>query len=78
MEPTLSDGSYILVDRRQPQLRHGRIYVVRTPEGLVVKRLEQDSGGGWWLLSDHPAWKPVAWTDRAELIGEVKWAGRPL
>ena len=78
MEPTLPDGSYTLVDRRQPQRKHGHIVVVKTEEGLLVKRLERDSGGRWWMISDNPAWKPAPWPHRAELIGEVKWSGRLL
>ena len=76
MEPTLPDGSYILVDRRSPEAKHGRIYVIRTDEGLIVKRLEKRADGGLRLTSDNPAWDPVPWPNRAELVGEVKWMGK--
>ena len=45
MSAAAGDGSYILVDRRSSESRHGRIYVVRTDEGLIVKRLERDAAG---------------------------------
>ena len=74
MEPTLPDGCSILVDRSRRRRLVGRVYVVRSPdEGIVVKRLAKDDGGGWLLGSDHPAWKPVPWPDGAEVIGGVRW-----
>ena len=44
MEPTLSDGSTILVNRAQRRRRSGRLFAVRTDEGLVVRRLRKDPG----------------------------------
>ena len=79
MEPTLRDGCSILVDRsrRRRLVRH--VYVVRSPdEGIVVKRLAKNDGGGWLLGSDHPAWKPVPWPDGAEVVGEVRWVAMTL
>lgn len=78
MEPTLPDGCSILVNRASRRRREGRIYVVRTDDGLVVKRLEKDSSGNWLLGSEHPAWMPVAWPNRAEVIGQVRWMARSL
>jgi phage repressor protein C with HTH and peptisase S24 domain len=75
MEPTLPDGCSILMDRRQRAPRSGRVYVVRTDEGIVVKRARRD-GGRWILSSDHPAWPPRPWPADAELIGEVRWMAR--
>ncbi len=79
MEPTLPDGCSILVDRSRRRRLVGRIYVVRSPdEGIVVKRLAKDDGGGWLLGSDHPAWKPVPWPDGADIIGAVRWFAKML
>ena len=75
MEPTLPAGSKILVDRDRTRRRAGRIFVVTTDEGLVVKRLER-RGRQWFLTSDHPSWKPLPWPREAEVIGEVRWASR--
>ena len=75
MEPTLPAGSKILVDRDRTRRRAGRIFVVTTEEGLVVKRLER-RGRQWFLASDHPSWQPVPWPREAEVIGEVRWASR--
>ena len=75
MEPTLPAGSKILVDRDRTRRRAGRIFVVTTDEGLVVKRLER-RGRQWFLASDHPSWQPVPWPREAEVVGEVRWASR--
>ena len=75
MEPTLPAGSKILVDRTRTRRRAGRIFVVTTEEGLVVKRLER-RGRQWFLASDHPSWEPVPWPREAEVVGEVRWASR--
>lgn len=78
MEPTLPHGSYVLVDRHSAEPRHGRLYAVRTDEELMIRRLQEDARGERWLISDNPAWKPAPWPDRAEVFGEVKWAGKLL
>ncbi|MDE2706315.1 MAG: S24 family peptidase [Gemmatimonadota bacterium] len=77
MEPTLPDGCSILVDHSQLQRRVGCIFVVRTAEGLVVKRLGR-AKGNWYLESDHPAWPSVAWTEDTEMIGKVRWMATTL
>ncbi len=76
MEPTLPDGCWILVDRGRRRRRAGRIYLVRSEEGLVVKRLGKDEGGRWQLESDHPAWEAEPWPHGGEVIGEIRWTSR--
>ena len=78
MEPTLPEGSSILVDRARRRRRAGGIFVVRTGDGVVIKRLGKDATGSWQLLSDHPAWEPTPWPDDAAIIDEVKWMARTL
>ena len=75
MEPTLPDGCSIIVDQNRLELRDGRIYVMRTEEGLVVKRTKLNAQG-WWLMSDNPAWPPLFLTEETDVIGEVRWAAR--
>ena len=78
MEPTLPDGCSILVNRAHHQRRTGHIYVLRTDDGVVVKRLTKSEDGAWHLQSDHPSWSPVPWTEACETIGEVRWMARNL
>ena len=77
MEPTLPDGCVILLDRNRTRRHAGHIFVVRTEDGLVVKRADKDEDG-WRLVSDHTAWAPVPWPQTAEVVGEVKWMAREL
>ena len=79
MEPTLVDGCSILVNQASRRRRVGRIFVVRTDDGLVVKRAGKDRADRWQLVSDSPnkqAWPTVPWPDDAPVTGEVKWAAR--
>ncbi len=79
MEPTLVDGCSILVNRASRRRRVGRIFVVRTDDGLIVKRAGRDRAGAWQLVSDNPSkqtWPTVPWPADAPVIGEIKWAAR--
>ena len=73
MEPTLPDGCSILVDRKRRDPHQGRIYVMRTEEGLVVKRLGLDEEGRWEIRSDSPDWRVTPMSPGTEIIGEVRW-----
>ena len=72
MEPTLPNGCSILLDRSRRQRRGGRIYVMQTSDGLIVKRAIRE-GESWQLVSDHPEWPPAPWPDDARIVGEVRW-----
>ena len=50
MAPTLPDGSLILVDRLSRDWQDGRIYVMETEIGLVVRRVKLDENVGWAIL----------------------------
>ena len=79
MEPTLVDGCSILIDRNRRSRRVGRIYVIRTDDGLIVKRAGKNRAGNWQLVSDNPdkkEWPTLRWPADADVIGEVKWAAR--
>ena len=78
MQPTLRDGDEILVDRTPRPLRDG-VHVVRVDEALLVKRLETGRPGLITLISDNPAYRPIALRPRAlEVIGRVVWKGGRL
>ena len=78
MEPTLRDGSTVLLDQGRTEPRDDRIFVVRTSDGLVVKRATRDRNGAWTLVSDNPAWKPVPWPAEARIVGQVAWSASTL
>ena len=80
MEPTLPDGSSILVDRSRSRRRRraGRVYVVRTDDGLIVKRVGKGDDGGWLLEERSPRLGPVPWSGDVETVGQVVWMARTL
>ncbi len=81
MEPTLSDGDDIMVDRSAAQrpLREG-IHVIRMDGTLMVKRLARAPGGTLSVLSDNSAYTRLdnVAPDAVEIMGRVVWAGRRL
>ena len=70
MEPTLPDGCSILVSRAKRRRRQGRVYVLYSDEGVLVKRLVKQNGN-WLLRSDNPALPDMPWTKSCEIVGEV-------
>jgi len=82
MAPTLNAGDDILVDLGDsgPRLRDG-IYVLRTDEALVVKRLALNPvGRRVTVQSDNPAYPdwPDCSLDEIKPIGRVIWSGRRI
>ena len=78
MEPTLLEGSSVLVDETKRRRRAGEIFAVRRADGGVVKRLAKDDRGRWLLVSDNPRYDPVPWGPDDELVGQVRWTARVL
>ena len=81
MEPGLSHGDQIMVDRSAADapIREG-IHVIRMDGTLMVKRLAHAPGGCLSVLSDNSAYRSydrVA-PDAVEIIGRVVWAGRRI
>lgn len=79
MEPTLSHGDEIMVDRADAgaRLRDG-IYVLRRDETLMVKRLAINPAGRTLSIrSDNEAYP--SWPDcdpaSIQIVGRVVWAG---
>ncbi len=73
MEGTLRDGDEILVDRSPRPLRDG-IHVVRTGDALLVKRVDLGRPGAITLVSDNPAYRPIALRpEEVQVIGRVVW-----
>ena len=79
MEPTLPKGSSILVDRARQRPQKGHIYVVRTGDGVVVKRLKRKDGV-WMMTSDNPEpeHSSTRLASETEVIGEVRWMARSI
>lgn len=76
MVPTVRDGDLVAIDCGRTDPVGGRLFALRTGEGLVVKRLRQ-IGGRWHMVSDNKAYgpRPVGEDDR--ILGQVAWTGPP-
>ena len=75
MEPTIRSGDILVIDHGDREPLAGRIYVLGTQTGLVVKRLMRE-GDDWIMTSDNGAdWpaRPVGEGDR--VLGRVVWFG---
>ena len=81
MAPTFASGDAILVDHDKTSTPEGSIIVVRTEDGVVVKRSGGRVGTQLLLLSDNPAVPPRTIelaNDSYAVIGRVVWFGRNI
>jgi len=82
MEPNLFHGDIVLVDLSTPGITVDGIYVLRTDDGLVVKRLQRMITGDIYIKSDNPAYEvqtvPRDRLDQVHILGRAVWLGRHL
>jgi phage repressor protein C with HTH and peptisase S24 domain len=79
MEPTLSHGDHVLVDRGRNVLHPGGIYAVRLNDDLYIKRVD-GRGAVARVISDNrqhyePYDIPVS---ELHLVGQAIWVGKEL
>ncbi len=77
MEPTLQNGSIIMVDHQRAALAKNLIFVVHGSDGVIVKRAAR-MGRQWWLTSDNADYDPLPFPRDGRVIGQVRWTGRTL
>jgi phage repressor protein C with HTH and peptisase S24 domain len=81
MEPTVADGSYVLIDTDARKLTEA-IFAFRYGETLRLKRLRRFGLADIELLSDNPMYsrEEIVGPDKEffEVIGRAIWAGSPL
>lgn len=72
MEPTISEGALILLDRKKAELVNGGIFVLNSLNGVVVKRIAVNPNGMIDLISDNKIY-PVQSVpgDELKVIGKV-------
>jgi len=70
MEPTIKDGSIIFIDRNDKTIQNGGIFVVSTPAGVFVKRVNLRNVGKIELISDNKLY-PNEIVEVAKIIGKV-------
>lgn len=81
MEPTLGKDDVLLVNRRVGSARSDGIYLMRSGDALLVKRLQFLPDGETRVISDNPAYEPFTvhpsdGDSDFKIVGRVVWAGR--
>jgi len=72
MEPTLNDGDIVFLDRDSKNPNRNGVYVVATPVGLFIKRLQLKSDGMVALVSDNVAYSDeLVNSEDVEVLGKV-------
>lgn len=75
MEPTIMNGSPMLVDRSKTEIQNGFIYVIAVGNDLLVKRVRRRLDGRIDLISDNRAYDPETLDDASlqqlRVIGRV-------
>ena len=73
MEPTISDGDVILIDRSQIDVRFGDLYwAISYGQIGMIKRLRPMPDGGVKILSDNPSVTPeTAYDGELHVFGRV-------
>ncbi len=72
MEPTLSDGSIVFIDRNQCNPRKDGVFVASTNNGLFIKRVRLRVDGMIELISDNPLYAPEILTlEQVDIVGKV-------
>ena len=74
MEPNLQNGDLVALDYSFVEPIDGKLFVVRTDDGLVVKRL-RGFAQDWKLVSDNAAYEPRQAHKDDRIIGRVAGAG---
>jgi phage repressor protein C with HTH and peptisase S24 domain len=82
MEPTLRNGSLLIVDRSDQQIREG-IFLINRGEVLLVKRVQPRENNTLRLKSDNPQYEPedINLDDHSQslcLLGRVIWSGHGI
>jgi len=86
MEPTILDGDVVLMDASQTEPHHGKVYVIRRPDGeLLIKRLVHSITGRWIIRSDNDDKRSFpdeeiagADVENLAILGRIVWHGGML
>lgn len=74
MEPTIRNGSPMLVDTSKTEIRSGNIYVIAVGDDLLVKRVRRRLDGLIELISDNSAYAPE--TLAPDRLSQLRVIGR--
>lgn len=79
MKEFIHDGDVVLFDRSKRKLESGKIFAVKHPEGVRIKRVRIDYDGSVILSSDNSSYPedriPKTKVDELEVLGRFVWRG---
>lgn len=72
MEPLIKDGSIIFIDRDETRISNGGIFVISTPHGVFVKRINLRIDGTVELISENTIYpiERIA-SEEIQVVGKV-------
>ena len=76
MEPTIPDGSILVVDHSQSTVEHGCIYVFNVSDRLLVKRARWRMDGKLDLVSDNTNEVHPTETFAPDTVEQLRVVGR--
>lgn len=72
MEPTFRDGDIVFLNRTYKDIHKGGIFVISTPVGLFVKRLQLKIDGTLEMISENPSYSTeIVDLSSVEIVGKV-------
>lgn len=74
MQPSIPDGSLLVVDHSQIEVKNGHIMVINVGEDLLVKRIRRRLDGLIDLISDNAAYPPE--TLGPDMLQQLRVVGR--
>ena len=78
MAPTLTDGCLVLVNPGGKDRKDDCIYLVRSSQGLVARRVKKGPNAGRLMAADNPAFDDRLWPPDEDVLGELVWMARCL
>jgi len=78
MDPTIADGSVVLIDEGRRQFVKNKIYYLRYNGQMYIKRLVERDGHLAIVADNNPNVYLVSDADDFEIIGRCIWAAREL
>ena len=78
MAPAFPDGCSVLVNRAATAWEPPGVYIVRTADGLVIKRAARADDGAALMRSDNPDWPEAPLPEAAEIVGRVRWMAQGI
>lgn len=83
MEPSLSAGDVVSVDRNQNQVANDGLYLMRNHDSLQVRRLQRLPGGRLRVACDNPTYgdfelESPSQDPKVAVVGRVIWVSKAL